>query len=222
MIAQNLSTIQQKIPANVLLVAVSKTKPISDIQEAYNTGIRDFGENKVQELTEKHEQLPHDIAWHFIGHLQSNKVKYIAPFVSLIHAVDSYKLLSKINKEAEKNNRIIHCLIQFHIAQEDSKFGLLYDNALTVIKKYLESDMKHVVISGVMGMASFTDNTSQIHKEFSQLHSYFTSIKQDFFSTEETFKHISMGMSQDFPIAIEEGSTIVRIGSKIFGERNYT
>jgi pyridoxal phosphate enzyme (YggS family) len=222
MIAHNISNIQSQLPSNVLLIAVSKTKPIPDIEEAYDEGVRDFGENKVQELTEKYEALPKDISWHFIGHLQRNKVKYIAPFVSLIHAVDSFKLLSTIEKEAAKHNRTINCLLQFHIAEEDSKFGLTYKDAVDLIEKYTAANMQHVGICGVMGMATYTDNTEQVKSEFATLRSYFDRLKNDYFETQHNFKHISMGMSQDFPIAVQEGSTMVRIGSIIFGERNYS
>lgn len=222
MIAHNISNIQSQLPSNVLLIAVSKTKPIPDIEEAYDEGVRDFGENKVQELTEKYEALPKDISWHFIGHLQRNKVKYIAPFVSLIHAVDSFKLLSTIEKEAAKHNRTINCLLQFHIAEEDSKFGLTYKDAVDLIEKYTAANMQHVAICGVMGMATYTDNTEQVKSEFATLRSYFDRLKNDYFETQHNFKHISMGMSQDFPIAVQEGSTMVRIGSIIFGERNYS
>lgn len=219
MIQDNLGKIINEIPQNVTLVAVSKTKPVSDILTAYQAGQRVFGENKVQELCQKQEQLPLDIQWHLIGHLQTNKVKYIAPFVSLIHAVDSLKLLQEINKEAKKNNRIIDCLLQFHIAQEDTKFGLDFEEASEILKdeKYIEMD--NIRIVGVMGMASFTDNIEQIHDEFRNLHAYFQIIKSHFFKFNHDFKEISIGMSGDYKIAIEEGSTMIRVGSSIFGGR---
>jgi len=220
MIAASLEKIKKSLPKSVTLVAVSKTKPVSLVQEAYDTGHRVFGENRVQELTEKYEQLPKDIQWHLIGHLQRNKVKYIAPFVSMIHAVDSMKLLKEINKQAQKHDRVIECLLQFHIAEEDSKFGMDFDE----VKDLLESDelitLKNVSIVGVMGMATFTDNTEQVREEFRTLENYFQIVKSHYFKFNEAFKHISMGMSGDYEIAVEEGSTMVRVGSAIFGERN--
>lgn len=220
MIAEALEKIKAALPQSVTLVAVSKTKPVSLIQEAYDSGHRVFGENRVQELTEKYELLPKDIQWHLIGHLQTNKVKYIAPFVTMIHAVDSLKLLKEINKQAKKHNRIINCLLQFHIAEEDSKFGMHFDE----VKDLLESDdfiqMENISIVGVMGMATFTDDTEQVREEFRTLENYFQIIKSHFFKFNDAFEHISMGMSGDYPIAIEEGSTMVRVGSAIFGERN--
>ncbi len=220
-IVDKLLETKQTIPSNVKLVAVSKTKPISDILEAYHAGQRSFGENKAQEMSEKYHLLPKDIEWHFIGHLQTNKVKYIAPFVNLIHSVDSLKLLQEINKEAEKNNRIIDCLLQFYIATEETKFGLDYNEAEELLKATM-GKLKNIRIIGVMGMGTFTENTLLIRKEFSLLNGYFKQIKQNFFNDIEYFKEISMGMTDDYRIAIEEGSTIVRIGSAIFGSRNYT
>jgi len=204
---------------NVTLVAVSKTKPASDILELYEAGQRDFGENYVQELVDKYEQLPKDIRWHFIGHLQTNKVKYIAPFVHLIHGVDSFKLLNEINKQAAKNNRVIDVLLQMHIAQEETKFGLDEKelNEILDTNSNQLSDLKNVSMKGLMGMASFTENPEQVRKEFKNLKSIF---KQ--FSILHSFSILSMGMSSDYIIAIEEGSTLVRIGSLLFGERNYT
>ncbi len=219
-VQNNLKFILNTIPENVLLVAVSKTKPVNMILDAYNTGHRDFGENKAQEMAAKHEQLPKDIHWHFIGHLQTNKVKYIASYVHLIHAVDSLKLLREINKHAQKNDRIIDFLLEFHIAREESKFGLTLEQAKIIIESEEFSDFKNVRLCGVMGMATFTDDTNQIRKEFRLLKSYFDSLKADYFANSTEFKEISMGMSGDYPIAIEEGATIVRIGSKIFGSRN--
>lgn len=207
------------IPSNVSLVAVSKTKPVTEILEIYNYGQRVFGENKVQELTEKYELLPKDIEWHLIGHLQTNKVKYIASFVAMIHAVDSLKLLEEINKQAKKHNRIIDCLLQFHIAQEDTKFGLNKQEVVDLLGSDKFHELEHIRIRGVMGMASFTDDNEQVRKEFRELVSIFNFLKSDYFSTQRSFDVRSMGMSGDFEIAIEEGSNMVRVGSLIFGER---
>ncbi len=218
-IKQNLAFIKQEIPANVRLVAVSKTKPVSDILLAYNYGHKVFGENKAQELINKQPQLPDDIEWHFIGHLQSNKVKFIAPFVSLIHSVDSLKLLKEINKQALKNDRVIDCLLQFHIATEETKFGLDYEEATGILQSESYREMKNISIAGVMGMATFTDDKTVIRSEFKHLKNIFVNLKQDYFQNNVNFKEISMGMSDDYSIAIEEGSTIVRIGSAIFGAR---
>ncbi len=209
----------KSLPENVTLIAVSKTKPEEDIQSKYNLGQRDFGENKVQELVDKYEKLPKDIRWHLIGHLQTNKVKYIAPFVHLIHAVDSLKLLKEINKEAIKNNRVISCLLQFHIAQEDSKYGLNFEEAQEILESKTFIEMRNISIIGVMGMASFVDNKDQIRDEFQTLDSYFNVIKSHYFKFNDNFKEISMGMSGDYELAIEQGSTMVRIGSKLFGVR---
>jgi pyridoxal phosphate enzyme (YggS family) len=220
MIKEALENVRSEIPEGVELVAVSKTKPISLIQEAYDHGQRIFGENRVQELAEKYEQLPKDIRWHAIGHLQTNKVKYIASFVSMIHAVDSMKLLKEINKEAKKNNRVIECLLQFHIAEEDSKFGLRFEEARDLLESEEFIDLQNVSIVGLMGMATFTDDTEQVREEFRILENYFQIIKSHFFKFNHGFKHISMGMSGDYTIAIEEGSTMVRVGSAIFGSRN--
>jgi pyridoxal phosphate enzyme (YggS family) len=216
MVKDKLAFIQNQISENVTLVAVSKTQPISAIQEAYDNGQRVFGENKVQELVDKFPLLPNDIKWHLIGHLQSNKVKYIASFVALIHSVDSLKLLQEINKQALNNERIIDCLLQFHVAEEDTKFGLTLEEA----KEFLDSIdfalLKNIRIVGIMGMASFTNDTNQVRSEFQALKNIFNQLKTDYFSTESSFKEISMGMSGDFQIAIEEGSTMVRVGSSIF------
>ncbi|MDP4272976.1 MAG: YggS family pyridoxal phosphate-dependent enzyme [Bacteroidota bacterium] len=220
-ISENIKHILSELPANVRLVAVSKTKPCEDILEAYNGGQRIFGENKVQEMTTKQEQLPSDIEWHMIGHLQTNKVKYIAPYVSLIHSVDSLHLLEAINKEAMKHNRIIDCLLQIHIATEETKFG--FDD--TELNQALSSpefaELKNVRIVGLMGMATNTDDTIKIHHEFGHLHQLFQDIKKAYYPESGYFKELSMGMSGDYKIAIEEGSTLVRIGSAIFGARNY-
>jgi hypothetical protein len=217
----NLQNIIETIPKHVKLVAVSKTMPNEAIEEAYAAGQTIFGENKAQELSSKHPLLPADIEWHFIGHLQTNKVKYIAPFVSMIHAVDSLKLLAEINKQASKFNRIIDCLLQFHIAEEDTKFGLNMVEAHEILNAESLQKMANVRICGLMGMATFTEDMAQVRREFKQLKQYFEELKTSFFSKNEHFKELSMGMSGDYLIAIEEGATIVRIGSTIFGERNY-
>lgn len=219
MIKENLDKIRQTIPPNVTLVAVSKTKPVSALQEVYDAGLRIFGENKVQEMTEKEALLPKDIQWHLIGHLQTNKVKYIAPFVSMIHSVDSMKLLKEINKEALKNNRTIECLLQFHIAQEETKFGLSIEEATEILQSREFVEMQNVSIVGIMGMASFTNDEEVVRQEFRNLEHYFQILKSHFFKFNEHFKEISMGMSGDYMMAIEEGSTMVRVGSSIFGSR---
>lgn len=221
MIQENLQKILANIPEGVTLLAVSKTKPESDILEAYNYGIRNFGENKVQEMVGKYENLPKDIKWHLIGHLQTNKVKYMASFVSLIHSVDSLNLLETINKEAVKVNRVIPCLLQFHIASEETKFGLSEEEAYALLESDSYKAMKNVEICGVMGMATNTENMDVVRSEFKHLKQIFDNLHEKYFAVSTTFKTISMGMSHDYQIAIEEGSTIVRIGSSIFGERNY-
>ena len=220
-IAENIDLVKANLPAHVQLIAVSKTKPANLLMEAYAHGQRAFGENKVQELAWKFEELPKDIKWHFIGHMQTNKVKYIVPFVHLIHGIDSFKLLRTIDNEAKKANRIIRCLLQFHIAEEETKFGF----SLAEVEEMLKSEefilLENVKISGVMGMATYTDDETQIHKEFACLKAYFDMLKSEYFADEPEFKEISMGMSGDYLIAAKEGSTMVRIGSTIFGERNY-
>jgi pyridoxal phosphate enzyme (YggS family) len=216
---ETFENIASKIPSDVCLVAVSKTKPSSEIKKLYDLGQRHFGENKVQELVDKYDELPKDINWHLIGHLQSNKVKYIAPFVHLIHAVDSLKLLQEINKQAAKNERVISCLLQFHIATEESKFGLNFEEAKELLESRTFVEMQNISIDGVMGMASNTDNEDQVREEFRNLEGYFNVLKSHFFKYNDKFKEISMGMSGDFKIAIEEGSTMVRVGSAIFGSR---
>ncbi|MCY1633626.1 YggS family pyridoxal phosphate-dependent enzyme [Marinifilum sp. D737] len=221
-IPQKIEEIKKSIPENVTLVAVSKTKPNEAIMEAYDGGYRIFGENKPQELTRKFNELPKDIIWHMIGHLQTNKVKYIAPFVSLIHAVDSLKLLKEINKQALKNDRVIDCLFQFHIADEDTKFGLDLNDAELIINSEEYQNMQNIRIVGVMGMATYTDDENQVRSEFSNLKSIYSELKSKFFSGEENFKEISMGMSGDYKLAIEEGSTMIRVGSTIFGARDYS
>lgn len=219
MIKANLDKIKQTIPSDVTLIAVSKTKPVSDLMEAYEAGQRHFGENKVQEMCDKQAEMPADIHWHLIGHLQSNKVKYIAPFVHLIHSVDSLKLLAEINKEAQKNNRVIDCLLQLYIASEETKFGLSFEEARDLLSDEAFHQMRNVRIVGVMGMASFVDNQEQIREEFQSLYNYFLVLKSHFFKFNPDFKEISMGMSGDYQLAIEEGSTMVRVGSSIFGGR---
>jgi pyridoxal phosphate enzyme (YggS family) len=219
MITENILELRKSIPGNVCLVAVSKTKPASDILEAYQAGQRHYGENKVQELCDKQMLLPKDICWHLIGHLQTNKVKYIAPFIHLIHSVDSLKLLLEINKQAAKQNRTIAILLQFHIAQEETKFGLNLDEAIEILNSESFKNCENVAIQGVMGMASFVDNPEQIRKEFRTLKYYFDYLKNSFFATNLDFREVSMGMSGDYQLAIEEGSTLVRVGSSIFGGR---
>ena len=220
-IAENINLLKSEIPEGVNLVAVSKTKPNSAIQEAYEAGHRIFGENKVQELSRKYEELPKDIEWHFIGHLQSNKVKYIAPFVSLIHGVDSWKLLKMINKEGRKSDRVIPCLLQFHIAEEETKFGLDLEEAKALLEMPELKELEHIDLVGVMGMATYTDDESQVRKEFGKLKSIFEQLKDAYFAGKDSFKEISMGMSGDYQLAVDEGSTMVRVGSRIFGEREY-
>lgn len=219
-VAINIEHLRAELPANVLLIAVSKTKPIEAIEEAYAAGQRAFGENYVQEITEKQPALPADIQWHFIGHLQSNKVKYIAPFVHCIHAVDSEKLLQEIDKQAGKSQRIIQCLLQVHIADEESKFGFLPNEIVDFCRSINFAQYTNVRIAGLMGMASFTDNAEQVRKEFQLLKSLFSQLKIEVFGASADFKEISMGMSGDWKMAIEEGSTMIRVGSAIFGTRN--
>lgn len=222
-ITNNLTQIKSQLPAHVTLVAVSKTKPVSDLMEAYNAGQRIFGENKIQEMTEKWEQMPKDIEWHMIGHVQTNKVKFMAEYVSLIHGVDSLKLLEEINKQAKKNNRVIDCLLQIHIAEEETKFGLNEEELEDILKNFdsAQSDnnsFKNIKIVGLMGMATFTENTAQIEKEFKHLKRIFDENKS--LNTKNCqLNTISMGMSGDYQLAISCGSTMVRIGSSIFGGR---
>lgn len=217
-IATNLLQIQVTLPEHVTLVAVSKTKPVSDLMEAYEAGQRIFGENKIQEMAEKWEQMPKDIQWHMIGHVQTNKVKFMAPFVTLIHGVESLKLLQEINKQAKNNNRVIDCLLQIHIAQEETKFGLNEEELASILSSNEFQELKNIRIVGLMGMATFTDNKEQVKKEFNHLKTIFDTI----FST-NAMQHastLSMGMSGDYQLAIECGSTMIRIGSSIFGGRN--
>ena len=220
-IKENLNYIKNQLPENVTLVAVSKTKPVSDIQEAYNTGQRVFGENKIQEMTSKWEVLPKDIEWHMIGHVQRNKIKYMAEYVTLIHGIDSFKLLKEVNKQALKHNRIIDCLLQMKIAQEETKFGMTQDEVIKLIKSEELKELKNINIVGLMGMATFTNNSNQIASEFKTLKKYFEKFK--IHTTENChLKTISMGMSGDYKLAIENGSNMVRVGSSIFGVRKYT
>lgn len=220
-VAENLRKIKEQIPEYVTLVAVSKTKPDELILEAYQAGHLDFGENKVQDLVAKQERLPADIRWHMIGHLQSNKVKFLAPFVHMLHGVDSLKLLSVVNKEAEKNERVIDCLLQMHIAQEETKFGLSEEDLQFLLGSDAFREMKHVRIRGLMGMATYTDNSDQIREEFRHLKRIFDSVKNSQHSGLDSFDQLSGGMSGDFLLALEEGSNLIRIGSLIFGARNY-
>ena len=221
MIKENLEKIRATVPEGVTLVAVSKTKPISNLQEAYDAGQRVFGENYPQEMRDKHEVLPQDIQWHFIGHLQTNKIKYIIPYVTLIHSIDTANLLEAVNKEAKKHDRVVDCLLQFHIALEETKFGLDLDEARQLLDSEAFKQMENVRICGVMGMGTFTDNMDEVRKEFKHLKSIFETLKKDYFANQPQFKEISMGMSEDYPIAIEEGATLIRVGSKIFGARVY-
>tara|TARA_B110000908_G_C10241923_1_gene446566 strand:- start:1630 stop:2280 length:651 start_codon:yes stop_codon:yes gene_type:complete len=214
-IAGNTKKIRASIPESVELVAVSKTKSNEEIMQAYDVGQRVFGENKVQDMTVKNESLPKDIRWHMIGHVQTNKVKYMAPYVDLIHGVDSFKLLKEVNKQAAKNERIISCLLQIHIAEEATKFGLSPDECKEVVIQ--AEALENITIKGLMGMATFTDNVSQIEREFKSLKELFEDLKSD----NKDFDILSMGMSGDYELAIKEGSTMIRVGSKIFGERNY-
>jgi pyridoxal phosphate enzyme (YggS family) len=216
-ISDNLLQIKSTLPEHVTLVAVSKTKPVSDLMEAYEAGQRIFGENKIQEMAEKWEQMPKDIQWHMIGHVQTNKVKFMAQFVSLIHGVDSLKLLQEINKQAQKNNRIIDCLLQIHIAEEETKFGLDEEELSSLLSSNEFQEMKNIRVIGLMGMATFTDNKEQIKKEFTHLKSIFDTIRGG--DALQCVSTLSMGMSGDYQLAIECGSTMVRIGSSIFGGR---
>jgi hypothetical protein len=219
-ISKNIKEFQLKIPKNVTLVAVSKTKPNEDLQEAYDAGQRVFGENKIQEMADKYDSLPKDIQWHMIGHLQSNKVKYMAHFVDLIHGVDKFKTLKEINKQAKKHDRIINCLLQAKIAKEDSKFGLSFSEIEAILKSTELVELSHIKIIGFMGMATFTDNQEQLSEEFSALKNFFETQKAKNETENCALEVLSMGMSGDYQLAIEEGSNMIRVGSKIFGERN--
>ena len=220
-IAENLKRIKQSLPKNVTLVAVSKTKPEQDILEAYKAGQRVFGENKVQEMVAKYQSLPKDIQWHMIGHLQRNKIKYMAEFVTLIHGVDSYKKLVEINKQAKKHNRIIACLLQAKIAQEETKFGLSFNEIEAILQNDNLKELSNISISGLMGMASFTENENQIKDEFTSLYNFYKTLQNEYHFKNVNLQILSMGMSGDYKIAIECGSNMVRIGSAIFGKRNY-
>ncbi|MBX2945854.1 MAG: YggS family pyridoxal phosphate-dependent enzyme [Cyclobacteriaceae bacterium] len=220
-IKNNIAKCRQNLPENVTLIAVSKTQPVTSIQEAYDAGQRVFGENKAQEMKQKYDVLPKDIQWHMIGHLQTNKVKYIAPFVHLIHSIDSLKLLVEINKQAQKVGRVIPCLLQLHIAEEDTKFGFSRDELLSLLNDPEFTTLANIKITGLMGMATFTDNTEQIRKEFRSLKLFFDELKTKSLPPTVQLVELSMGMSGDYPIALEEGSTMIRIGTAIFGERQY-
>jgi len=219
-IVQNINELRSFIPPHVKIIAVSKTKTVSEIREAMQAGQIIFGESKVQEIVAKHEQIP-EAVWHFIGHLQTNKIKFIAPFVQMIHSTDSFRVLEEIDRQAEKCNRIIDCLLQVHIAREETKFGLSEQEAIELLNHSALPDLKHVRICGLMGMATFTDDTEIIRSEFRGLADFFQRIRRDYFPDDPSFCELSMGMSDDYQIAIEEGATIVRIGSSIFGKRVY-
>ena len=216
-ISENIKKYQGSLPKNTTLVAVSKTKPVSSLLQAYDAGQRVFGENKIQEMASKWEEMPKDIQWHMIGHVQTNKVKYMAPFVDLIHTVDSLKLLREINKQAAKHDRVINCLLQIKIAEEEHKFGLDHQDALQLLAKDIQATLPHVSIVGLMGMASFTDNKTQIETEFKKL----STLHKEFIKQHPQLTVLSMGMSSDYTLALDHGSTMVRIGSSIFGARNY-
>ncbi len=218
-IQQNYQSLRQALPSEVLLVAVSKTKPIEDLLQAYEAGCRDFGENKVQEMQPKYEALPKDIRWHLIGHLQSNKVKYIAPFVHCIHSIDSLKLLQEVNKQAAKAGRVIDCLLQVFIAEEDTKFGLSFEEAENLLTSEEIKSLKNTKITGLMGMATFTEDEAQIHREFRSLADFFARAQAYNDGERIVLETLSMGMSGDYALAIEEGSNLVRVGSAIFGSR---
>jgi len=220
-IIENLEVLGKQLNPAVRLVAVSKTVPVDEMLITYNAGVKIFGENKVQEITSKQPLLPNDIEWHFIGHLQTNKVKYIVPFINMIHSIDSLKLLTEVNRQASKVNRVIDCLFQFHIAAEETKFGLDFNEACSILISGDYREMKNVRICGVMGMATFTTDLEVCRKEFRNLKVIFDRLKSEYFQTEPCFKEISMGMTGDYSVAIEEGSTLVRIGTALFGNRNY-
>lgn len=220
-IQKNLKEVLAQLPPNVRLVAVSKFHPNEAVEAAYAAGQRVFGESREQELSLKQAALPKDIEWHFIGHLQTNKVKYIAPYIAMIDAVDSYKLLAEIDRQAGKCGRVIPCLLEIHIAEEDTKYGFTFDSCRQMLEEGSWRELKNVTVSGVMGMATNTDSEDEIRREFGCLRDFFNELKERFFSDCDTFREISMGMSHDYPLAVEEGSTMVRVGSKIFGERVY-
>ncbi len=221
MIAEIIHQINNELPSGVRLVAVSKFHPTEAIKEAYQAGQRIFGESRMQELVKKHEDLPKDIEWHFIGHLQTNKVRYIVPFISLIESIDSPRLLKEVNKQAAEAGRTVNVLLQLHIAQEETKFGFDFEECRTYLAEGSWRELNNVRICGLMGMASNTDCMEQVKQEFASLHTFFKEVKETFFVGKDYFQEISMGMSHDYPLAIEQGSTLIRVGSKIFGERNY-
>lgn len=220
-ITENITKIRRSLPTGVTLVAVSKFHPIEDLQEAYAAGQRIFGESRAQELTVKQKALPNDIEWHFIGPLQSNKVKDIAPFIHLIHSIDSLKLLQEVNKQAAKNNRVIRLLLEIHVAQEEAKHGFTPNECRELLQKISLADFPNIRICGLMGMATFTGDMHIVQQEFRTLHSLFVELKNGLFKEDEDFKELSMGMSDDYPLAIQEGSTMIRVGTSIFGERKY-
>ena len=220
-IRENIEQVVRDLPQGVRLVAVSEFHPVEAHKEAYDAGQRIFGENKVQEMAAKQEVLPKDIEWHFIGHLQTNKIKYIVPYVSLIHGIDSYKLLNEVNKAAEQNGRVIDCLLQLHIAQEETKFGFSFEECRKMLMDGEWKSLTHIRICGLMGMASNTENEEQIKREFRSLKSFFDEMAHTYFTDKQEFRELSMGMSHDYRMAVTEGSTLVRVGSKIFGERTY-
>lgn len=219
LIGEKIKQFKQRLSDEITLVAVSKTKPVEDIREAYEAGQRDFGENKIQDMLDKYEELPKDIRWHMVGHVQGNKIKYMAPFVYLVHGIDKPKRLKELNKEAAKNDRVINCLLQVHIAKEETKFGFSFDEALEVMKNAPVEKYPHVHIRGLMGMATFTDDQQQVRNEFRGLKSFFNKIIIDHNPPE--FNILSMGMSSDYQLAIDEGSNMIRIGTEIFGKRDY-
>lgn len=221
MIGERIKEIRNELPEGVRLVAVSKFHPNEAIEEAYRAGQRIFGESKVQEMTVKYESLPKDIEWHFIGHLQTNKVKYIVPYVALIHGIDSYKLLAEVDKQAAKAGRRVNCLLQLHIAREETKFGFSFDECRQMLAEGQWRQLQHIRLCGLMGMATNTDNVEQIKEEFRSLSNFFREVKSTWFADDDAFCELSMGMSHDYHEAIAEGSTLVRVGSKIFGERIY-
>ncbi|MCR4764806.1 MAG: YggS family pyridoxal phosphate-dependent enzyme [Bacteroidaceae bacterium] len=221
MIAETIKDIKSTLPNGVQLIAVSKFHPAEAVMEAYDAGQRLFGENKVQEMTAKYEALPKDIKWHFIGHLQTNKVKYIAPYVAMIHSIDSLHLLTEVNRQAEKAGRVIDVLLQIHIAHEETKFGMTFDECRGMLTEGSWKQLTNVRICGLMGMGTYTDDMTQVEQEFASLQAFLEELKGNWFKGEAAFKELSMGMTEDFPIAIKHGSTFIRIGTKIFGERNY-
>ena len=220
-IADNLQQVLNELPEGVRLVAVSKFHPNEAIEEAYRSGQRVFGESKVQEMTAKYESLPKDIEWHFIGHLQTNKIKYIVPYVALIHGIDSYKLLVEVNKQAEKAGKVVNCLLQLHIAEEETKFGFSFDECRDMLAEGEWKTLSNIQLCGLMGMATNTDDNEQIKKEFCSLSSFFKEVKDSWFADTEAFRELSMGMSHDYHQAIAAGSTLIHVGSKIFGDRTY-